>query len=199
MEEKTATAITNPKSTQELAMDGQKLLEETIESAFHILSSMNDELCNPALWSTISSASSSSLSSTSSTANITSIPNGPSQSSNGIANGDAASSDTHHIESGGGSGGALEEARFRYKSSVNSLRAVLAAIPNSEKAKSFELGSTPSGPLSPAGQDEIEKLEERASGLRKELASKNRYLKVLIDQLRDLITDVSTWQSPCSI
>ncbi|KAF5476537.1 hypothetical protein F2P56_003283 [Juglans regia] len=165
MEEKTATAITNPKSTQELAMDGQKLLEETIESAFHILSSMNDELCNPALWSTISSASSSSLSSTSSTANITSIPNGPSQSSNGIANGDAASSDTHHIESGGGSGGALEEARFRYKSSVNSLRAVLAAIPNSEK----------------------------------ELASKNRYLKVLIDQLRDLITDVSTWQSPCSI
>ncbi|KAG2678517.1 hypothetical protein I3760_11G006200 [Carya illinoinensis] len=165
MEEKTATAITNPKSTQELAMDGQKLLEETIESAFHILSSMNDELCNPALWSTTSSASSSSLSSTS---NITSIANGPSQASNGIANGDAASSDTHHGESGGGSGGALEEARFRYKSSVNSLRAVLAAIPNSQKAKTFELGSTPSGPLSPAGQDEIEKLEERASGLRKE-------------------------------
>ncbi|XP_040988510.1 mediator of RNA polymerase II transcription subunit 30-like isoform X2 [Juglans microcarpa x Juglans regia] len=166
MEEKTVTAITNPKSTQELAMDGQKLLEETIESAFHILSSMNDELCNPALWSTISSASSSSsLSSTTSTSNIISIANGPSQSSNGIANGDAASSDTHHAESGGGSGGALEEARFRYKSSVNSLRAVLAALPNSQK----------------------------------ELASKNRYLKVLIDQLRDLITDVSTWQSPCSI
>lgn len=116
-------------------MDGQKLLEETIESAFHILSSMNDELCNPALWSTTSSASSSSLSSTS---NITSIANGPSQASNGIANGDAASSDTHHGESGGGSGGALEEARFRYKSSVNSLRAVLAAIPNSQKVNQFQ-------------------------------------------------------------
>lgn len=136
MEEKTSTAIAYPKSTQDLAMDGQKLLEETIESAFHILSSMNDELCNPALWSTTSSSSL--LLSTTSTTNITSITNGPSQSSNGIANGDAASSDTHQAEGGGGGGGALEEARFRYKNSVNSLRAVLAAIPNSQKVSQFQ-------------------------------------------------------------
>lgn len=118
-------------------MEGQKLLEETIESAFQILSSMNDELCNPALWSTTSSASSSS-----SSTNTTSMANGPSsQSSNGLVNGDAASSDAHHAESGagaGGAGGALEEARFRYKNSVNSLRAVLAAIPSSQKVRNFK-------------------------------------------------------------
>lgn len=189
MEDKTASAITSPKSTQELAMDGQKVLEETIESAFQILTSMNDELCNPSLWctSTISSAA---------------TTNGPSsQSSNGVVlNGDVASSDNsaHHGESGGGgSGGALEEARGRYKNSVNSLRTILSAIPNSHKSKAFEMDSTPGGPLSP--EADIEKLEERASNLRKELANKNNYLKVLIDQLRDLITDISTWQSPCAV
>ena len=126
MEDKTATAITSPKSTQELAMDGQKVLEETIESAFQILTSMNDELCNPSLWCTSTIAST--------------TTNGPSsQSSNGVVlNGDVASSDNsaHHGESGGGgSGGALEEARFRYKNSVNSLRTIIAAIPNSHKVK----------------------------------------------------------------
>jgi hypothetical protein len=134
MEEKTASAITSPKTTQELAMEGQKLLEETIESAFQILSSMNDELCNPALWSTTSSSSSSATT-------TNSIANGPSHSSNGVFNGEAASSDAHHAESGGGgggSGGALEEARFRYKNSVNSLRAVLSAIPSSQKVQNFK-------------------------------------------------------------
>ncbi|KAL8250321.1 hypothetical protein R6Q59_034014 [Mikania micrantha] len=51
MEETSSTTITSQKSTQELAMEGQKYLEDTIESAFQILSSMNDELCNPHLWS----------------------------------------------------------------------------------------------------------------------------------------------------
>ena len=32
-----------------------------------------------------------------------------------------------------------------------------------------------------------------------ELASKNKYLKLLIDQLRDLIADIAMWQSPCSV
>lgn len=130
MEDKTATSITSPKSTQELAMDGQKVLEETIESAFQILTSMNDELCNPSLWSTATISSS------------IATTNGPSsQSSNGIVlNGDVTSSDNsaHHGDSGGGgggSGGALEEARIRYKNSVNSLRTILAAIPNSHKVK----------------------------------------------------------------
>ncbi|KAJ6386829.1 hypothetical protein OIU78_016706 [Salix suchowensis] len=52
---------------------------------------------------------------------------------------------------------------------------------------------------SPADQAEIEKLEERAANLRKELAKKNSHVKLLIDQLRELIADISTWQSPYSV
>ncbi|PSR96779.1 Mediator of RNA polymerase II transcription subunit like [Actinidia chinensis var. chinensis] len=175
------------KSTQELAMEGQKHLEATIEAAFQILSSMNDELCNPTLWST-----------TPSTAN----PNGSNTSamSNGhhhtSHSGDASSDSAHHFEMGGG---ALDEARLRYKSSVAVLRSVLAAIPNSHKAKSYDASSTISSSVSPADQSEIEKLDERASVLRQELAHRNKHLKLLIDQLRNLITDISTWQSPCSV
>lgn len=32
-----------------------------------------------------------------------------------------------------------------------------------------------------------------------ELVVKNLHIKLLIDQLRDLVADVSTWQSPCSV
>ncbi|XVF49598.1 hypothetical protein PTKIN_Ptkin04bG0026000 [Pterospermum kingtungense] len=191
----TPTNSSNTKSTQELAAEGLKHLEETIEAAFQILSSMNDELCNPALWSTNPTSASSTT-----TTNVA-APNGPSSLSNSavLGNGDSAADGGHHLEMGGvgGSGnGALDEARLRYKNSVASLRAVIAAIPNSQKAKSFETGSTASSPVDEA---EIEKLEERASNLRKELANKNVCIKLLIDQLRELITDISTWQSPCSI
>ncbi|KAK9146246.1 hypothetical protein Sjap_006149 [Stephania japonica] len=49
-----------------------------------------------------------------------------------------------------------------------------------------------------ANQAEIETLEEQAEALlRKELASKNQRMKLLMDQLRDFISDISTWQSPC--
>lgn len=182
MDEKPATPVSGSNSTQELAAEGLKHLEETIEAAFQILSSMNDELCNPSLWSPNPSTNS----------GIT--PSGPSLS-NGVAvtNGDATSDGGHHSDIGGS--GALDDARFRYKNSVASLRAVLAAIPNSQKAKSFDSGSAAS---SPADQAEIEKLEEQAYNLRKELVTKNGHLKLLIDQLRELIMDISTWQSPCS-
>ncbi|KAK7302264.1 hypothetical protein RJT34_13149 [Clitoria ternatea] len=201
-----------PKTTQELAMEGQKYLEETIEYAFQILSSMNDELCNPVLWSAPPSTTSTS-------------PNAPT----GVANGDATSDNSNHHADGnasatGGAGGALEEARFRYKNAVAALRTILTAIPNSQKAgwrmggahllewkseedffsvqrynprneaKAFDAGSA----TSPADEAEIEKLEEQASSLRRELTNKNLHLKRLIDQLRDLITDISTWQSPFS-
>ncbi|XP_068312267.1 mediator of RNA polymerase II transcription subunit 30-like [Pyrus communis] len=194
MEEKDANElIASPQTTQELAMEGQKHLEETIEAAFQILSSMNDELCNPTLWSSTGTASSNAA-------------NGPSSHSNGVNNGDSSSSEntsSHYhgdlVGAGGpGTGGALEEARFRYKNSVGLLRAVLAAIPKSRKATS-KTSSTAVGSESPADEAELEKLDERASNLRKELANKNVYIKFLIDQLRDLITDISTWQSPCSV
>lgn len=105
MEEK---GVMNAKSTQELAVEGQKHLEETIEAAFQILSAMNDELCNPSRWSTAVVAT---------------------QVSNGHAD---ASDPSHHSEMGGG---ALEDARLRYKSAVTALRAVLTAIPSSQKVK----------------------------------------------------------------
>ncbi|CAN1837157.1 Mediator of RNA polymerase II transcription subunit 30 [Linum perenne] len=170
-------------------MEGQKHLEDTIQSAFQILSSMNNELCNPTLWST----------STDSTAATTSAAsNGPSQNGGALLNGDSASETSLHLDGGGivpaGGGtcnGALDEARFKYKNSVAALRDVLAAIPNSQKAKPFESDSA-------ANESDSDKLEERASNLRKELSDKNRHLKVLIDQLRELIADISTWQSPCS-
>ncbi|XP_030493747.2 mediator of RNA polymerase II transcription subunit 30 [Cannabis sativa] len=201
-----AITVAIPKTTQELAVEGQKHLEDTIEAAFQILSSMNDELCNPALWSTTSASSASASSPPSSV-------NAPSSSlSNGVlavVNGDASASDTtgahHHGELGGGgaaagaAGGALGEAQFRYKNAVSSLRAILTSIPTSQTGRPNESGSTATGSLSQAEQLEIEKLEERSSNLKKELANKNTYLKNLIDQLRNLITDISTWQSPCSV
>ncbi|KAK6116889.1 hypothetical protein DH2020_049380 [Rehmannia glutinosa] len=224
MEEKPSTMSSSPtstnyatKSTQELAIEGQKHLEETIEAGFLILSAMNDELCNPAFWSTTSSAAH--------------PPNGggPSSISNGHhSNGDvlsdsssasssASASQSHpqHHNSSDIGGGSLDEARLQYKSSVTSLRSVLIAISNAQKAKIPEAVPTS---VSPDDQMETEKLEEQAAILRKkrgstkeltsdcfnsprasELAGKNKYLKVLIDQLRDLLADISTWQSPCTV
>ncbi|XP_042497263.1 mediator of RNA polymerase II transcription subunit 30-like isoform X1 [Macadamia integrifolia] len=167
MDEKGPMAST--KGTQELAVEGLKHLEDTIEAAYQIISSMNEELCNPALWSTTAVAHSSS-----------------------VINPDASDS-SHHLETGGG---ALEEARLRYKSSVASLREVLSDIPSTRKSNAFESGSTSAGSELQGNKAEIEKLEERVINLRKELICKNKHLKDLIDQLRDLITDISTWQSP---
>ncbi|CAL5204519.1 unnamed protein product [Lathyrus oleraceus] len=170
--------LNSGKTTQDLAMEGHRYLEETIQYAYKILSSMNDELCNPAMWSTPSSA-------------VTS-PNA--LSPNGDAGSDNSGQHADGAASGGGTGGALDEARFRYKKAVAGLRSVLVAIPNSQKTHTFDNGSA----ASPADEAEIEKLEEQASSLRKELGNKNLHLKILIDQLRELITDISTWQSPFS-
>ncbi|KAM1014583.1 hypothetical protein ACFX2C_044549 [Malus domestica] len=78
---------------------------------------------------------------------------------------------THHHgdlvgAAGPGTGGSLEEAGFRYKNCVASLR-----------SWNLKLG-------------EVQQ---------KELVNKNTCIKFLIDQLRNLITDISTWQSPCSV
>lgn len=194
------------KTIQELAVEGQRHLEETIESAFQILSSMNDELCNPNLWSTNPNPNSSTAGATASAAiangsvnngSTTAMSNGHYTASNGDISSDSSSSSSHQLDIGVGVG-ALEEARMRYKSSVASLRSVLTAISNSQKVKASEMVST-SGLGSPADQADIEKLEEQASTLRKELAERNKCLKLLIYQLRDLISDISTWQSPCSV
>jgi len=112
-------AIANPKSRKELAAEGQKHLEETVEAAFQILSAMNEELCNPALWSATATSYDGN-----NAASITA--NGHNDGSNGDVSSD------HFVDMGGG---ALDEARLRYKAAVASLRAVLSAIPDSLKVK----------------------------------------------------------------
>lgn len=121
--------MSHTKSIQELAMEGQKHLEGTIEAAFQILSSMNDELCNPSLWAPPNPNS----------AAVTSNHHVNNLSGNGhhAANGDmlsdsssATATASNHFDIGGG---ALDEARLRYKSSVALLRSVVVAISNSQK------------------------------------------------------------------
>jgi len=160
---------------QELAAEGQRHLEETIAAAFQILVSMNDELCNAGLWS------SSSVSAAGPQYQHSATPPLP------------RSADSDAADAGGapGSGGLLDEARHRYKSAVAALRASIAAVSSCAQ----DIGSTESE----AHHAEIEKLEERASALRKEIESKNKHVKLLMDQLRELITDISMWQSPYSV
>ncbi|KAK6781555.1 hypothetical protein RDI58_019351 [Solanum bulbocastanum] len=191
--------VTSLKTIQELAVEGQKHLEDTIEAAHQILSAMNDELCNPSLWSTLNTAASSSAASAAGGGVGASavLSNGQQHHTNGDISSDTSSSSSasaQHLDIGGG---ALDESRLRYKSSIASLRSVLTAISNSQKAKALEAASA-SGSLSAADQAEIEQLEDRASSLKKELVDKNKHLKLLIDQLRDLLADLCTWQSPCS-
>ncbi|KAI3906342.1 hypothetical protein MKW98_013296 [Papaver atlanticum] len=117
-----------------------------------------------------------------------------SHSANGV-NGDASDS-LHQSELGGG---ALEDARLRYKSAVASLRSVLTAVPSHPKAEAYESGTAVGGSESGADQAEIEKLQDQVVILRKKVADKNKHVKLLTDQFRELITDISTWQSPCSL
>ncbi|KAK9740499.1 hypothetical protein RND81_03G040200 [Saponaria officinalis] len=95
----------NPTSVKELAAEGRKHIEDTVDAAFQILSATNDELCDPALWSTTASAT----------------------PDNGIANSILGNGHTEGLNgdvsdpSHDMGGSALDEARLRYKSSVNSL------------------------------------------------------------------------------
>ncbi|PKU82673.1 mediator of RNA polymerase II transcription subunit 30 [Dendrobium catenatum] len=176
------------KSTLELGVEGQRHLEETINAAFQILSSMNDELCNPVLWATSSVSHGGSVNVT-----ATQFPAGGGETSSEMSSHtpDAGGSGGGLGGFGGAGGGALDEARLRYKTAVASLRAVLAAIPSS---------SQENGALeAKVDQVEIERLEERCAVLRKELADKNKHLKLLIDQFRNLVADVSMWNSPFSV
>ncbi|KAL7112039.1 hypothetical protein ACP275_05G128300 [Erythranthe tilingii] len=215
MEEKPSTLSSSPtsgnyttKTTQELAVEGQNHLEETIDAAFLILSAMNDELCNPSLWSTTSSATSA-VSNPSTThlggGGSASVGNGHqlngdvlSDSSSASSSASASQSHPQNHNSFEIGGGALDEARLQYKSSVASLRSVLTAISAAQKAKVPEMVPT-SASVSPTDQMEIEQLEEQHSILRKEVGEKNKQIKILIDQLRDLLADISTWQSPCAV
>ncbi|KAL5216068.1 hypothetical protein ABZP36_007469 [Zizania latifolia] len=173
---------------QEMAADGQRHLEETIAAAFQILSSMNDELCNPALWSSSSPAAGGGGGGGQHHNHHHAGPPLPLLHS---ADSDASDAAGGGVGIGPGSGGSLDEARHRYKVAVAALRASIAAVSSCAQ----EMGSTEHK----AEQAEVERLEEHASALRKEIESKNKHVKLLIDQLRDLISDISMWQSPCAV
>ncbi|CAI9094672.1 OLC1v1030450C1 [Oldenlandia corymbosa var. corymbosa] len=172
------------KTIQELAKDGEKHLEDTIDSAFLILSAMNDELCNPNLWSVTNSNPNSTASTLASPVINGGATNGMSNGhhfSNGDSISSGSSSPPHHLEN---AGGALEEARFRYKTAVAALRTVLSAISNSQKVEASELVSITRS-CSPDDQGEIEKLEEQALALRKENAlclGQSEELEVLVHE-----------------
>jgi len=102
----------------EMAVEGQRHLEETIAAAFQILVSMNDELCNAGLWSS-SSFSAAAAAAAGSQHQHSATPPPPPHS----ADSDAA-------DAGGapGPGGSLDEARHRYKSAVAALRASISAV-----------------------------------------------------------------------
>ncbi|RLN42887.1 uncharacterized protein C2845_PM01G47440 [Panicum miliaceum] len=169
---------------QKLAAEGQRHLEETIAAAFQILVSMNDELCNAGLWSS-SSVSAAAAAAATATA-------GP-QHQHSATPPPPHSADSDAADAGGAPdpGGSLDEARHRYKSAVAALRASIAAVSSCAQ----DIGSTESE----ADNAEIERLEVRASALRKEIESKNKHVKLLMDQLWELIADISMWQSPCSV
>ncbi|KAF2302663.1 hypothetical protein GH714_000649 [Hevea brasiliensis] len=132
---------------------------------------MNDNLCNPALWS----SSSSITTSTTTASPITAVMGIWMRLCFGITIPE------------------LLYVGFRI------LKRIINGFFVLKQAKAFETGSTANSSSAPADQAEVEKLEKQASNLRKELVNKNAHLKLLIDQLRDLITDISTWQSPCSV
>lgn len=157
---------------QDLAGEGQRQLEEAVAAAFQILTSINHELCNPALWSSSSSSQQQEHQPT--------VPAAPDSHTSADAEGGGG---------GAGPGGSLDEARHRYKTAVSALRASITAVSSS---------SQEIRPLdNKTNKDEIGKLEERASVLRKEIETKNKNVKLLMNQLRDMILDVSMWQSPC--
>ncbi|KAL1812374.1 hypothetical protein ACET3Z_022439 [Daucus carota] len=145
-------------SRQQVGMEAEKQLQNTIKAAIQVLSTLTREFSNPTSW--------------------------PTQPMKTIS--DHAGDYAHLFEMCGGA---------HYKSSFASLLSLVAAL----KAKSYEMSSPTHSSISPMDEDDVEKLEERASTLRKELANKNEYLKVLMDQLRELMNDVSSWQSQCSV
>ncbi|KAH7430709.1 hypothetical protein KP509_08G010700 [Ceratopteris richardii] len=184
------------KSLQELAIEGQRALEATVQAAHETLASMNEVLCNAALWSTSSSTSSTVTNATVS-ASAASVSGAPTNTGASAASEtatprtDASKSNAEgssHQEAGWGS---LDEARVRLRSSATSLKAVISAIFNSPQMRE----DIPAGLSDKTDPAEIEKLEERASALREEVENKNRLMKLLIDQLRELIHDISMWQS----
>ncbi|XP_078156415.1 mediator of RNA polymerase II transcription subunit [Carex rostrata] len=177
------------KTKQELAREAQIHLEETISAAYHILSSMSDELCDAALWPSSTASVGSNISNHHHPLHHVAPPPAPQTVD--------ASDSTHPAEFGSGgsggvsTGGSLDQARHRYKTAVTSLRTSINSL--------CVISSQENIPVPKSDMSDIDRLEAHAASLRKEIEVKNKHIKLLIDQLRNLITDISMWQSPYSL
>ncbi|KAL3684224.1 hypothetical protein R1sor_002246 [Riccia sorocarpa] len=86
---------------------------------------------------------------------------------------------------------ALETGRLRYKATTAALRASVNNIFSKLQIRAQEGNSGEEK----ASAGDLEQLETQAAQLREEAARKNQLLKLLIDQSRDLVSDLSMWQS----
>ncbi|CAK9882928.1 unnamed protein product [Sphagnum jensenii] len=170
------------KTLQELAADGKKQLETVVEIAHQILLSLNEALCSPSFWVAPSSShlalESSSVSSNSLTA-VSDPAAGAGRDSGGEGEAGLA---------------ALEATSLRYKVATAALRATVASILNTPQMRQQEDEGTGGVPVE-METGELDDLEQRVTDLRKEVMKKNQFLKLQIDQLRNLIADISMWQS----
>ncbi|KAF0924981.1 hypothetical protein E2562_015044 [Oryza meyeriana var. granulata] len=173
-----AMASVAARRRQEMAAEGQRHLEETIAAAFQILSSMNDELCNPALWSSSASSGGGGLQHHSNHHHA-----GPPPPPLHSADSDASDAAGGGPGGAPGSGGSLDEARHRYKVAVAALRASIAAVSSCAQ----EMGSTEHT----ADEAEIERLEEHASALRKHV--------LFILWMADGCSVLASFDSSCSV
>ena len=111
---------------QEMAVEGQRHLEETMAAAFQILVSLNDELCNAGLWSSAVSATAAAASSQHGHSATPPPPPPPhSADSNAADAGDVP-----------GLGGSFDEARHRYMSAVAALRASISSLSSCAQVRS---------------------------------------------------------------
>ncbi|EFJ36648.1 hypothetical protein SELMODRAFT_437764 [Selaginella moellendorffii] len=88
---------------------------------------------------------------------------------------------------------AVDDARQKYKAATTALRGIVAAIFNHPQMMSLDVDSTVEKAVD---QAEIDRLQKQTVELREEIVRKNDVLKQLITQMRELVRDISMWQTP---
>lgn len=160
-----ATAACLPTGTvEELSIEGQRLVEATVNDAHEVLATLEEVLTRAGGWA----------------------GSGPPAPSSTSALGSDSSG--HGLEPLSGS---VDAVRSRYMASSAALRAVITAITNSPQLRQGERDNGGEK----ADDGDLDQLEHRAHKLREEVLRKNRALKLLIDKTRELVSDLSLWQT----
>ncbi|KAJ7542871.1 hypothetical protein O6H91_09G015700 [Diphasiastrum complanatum] len=156
MEEAAPSSLSN-KSLSDLALEGQKQLEASVNAAHQILESLHEVLNNPSLWVVPSAMPQSHLPTTGADSSS------GAKNSESRAGGSEATAVLQQLPEPGWA--ALDDARLRYRSSTAALRAVLTAIFTNPQMRE---GEEPAANSEEKKDDEgdLQKLEQRASELR---------------------------------